>query len=77
MNIKLELLADALPYAIAEAIEMSNLNPDKLIDTHATKALAEIKEAICNESLDDFYVVDKIVDIFVKYKIEIGGHHDF
>jgi len=77
MDIKLELLSGALVDAIQEIFIIKEFDSKTLIDTKATKILGEIKEVICNDDLDDFMAIDKIVDIFTKYKIDIGGRHDF
>lgn len=77
MNIKLELLSGALAEAIQEIFVMKDIDHRELIDTRATKILGEIKDVICNEALDDFDAIDEIVEIFIKYKISIGGRHDF
>lgn len=77
MDLKLELLADSLADILSQHFTMCKLDSRKLIDTKATKILSEIKDVICGNSLDDFYAIDKIVDIFIKHRIEIGGRHDF
>ena len=77
MDIKLELLSNCICDAVRENFDTLDINPKKLIDTQATKILGEIKEVICNDELDDFDAIDKIVDIFSKYKIDSGCRHDF
>ena len=77
MDIKLELLSNCICDAVSENFDTLDINPTKLIDTQATKILGEIKEVICNDELDDFDAIDKIVDIFSKYKIDSGCRHDF
>ena len=53
------------------------INADEIADSVAIKALDEIKSLICNDELDDFDVVEKIVCIFEKYNIDAGIRHDF
>lgn len=77
MNIKLELLSGSIAEAIQEIFLMHDIDHSQLVDTKATKVLGEIKDVICDSTLDDFDAIDKIVDIFIKYKIDIGGRHDF
>lgn len=81
MDIKFELFAGAISDAIIEKLyaldDMGKLNAKKIADTKATKMLAEIQKVLQNEDLDDFYIVDEIVDIFHKNKISTGGCHDF
>ena len=77
MDIKLELLSNCICDAVRENLDTLNITPKKLVETKATKILGEIKEVICNDNLDDFMAIDKIVDIFSKYKIDSGCRHDF
>ena len=77
MDIKLELLSNHICDAIRENLDTLDIDPQKIADTKATKILGEIKEVICNDELDDFMAIDKIVDIFSKYKIDSGCRHDF
>lgn len=77
MDIKLELLSNCICDAICENFDTLNINQKELIDTKATKILGEIKEVICNDELDDFMAIDKIVDIFSAHNIDVGGRHDF
>lgn len=81
MNLKLELLQNALFQAVREGLnyaEMnSEINADEIADTTAIKALSEIKEIIHSEEKSDFEIVEEIVCVFEKYNIELGGCHDF
>ena len=77
MDLKLELFADSLSDMIKQHVAMCNISPRKLVDTKSTKILSEVKDVICDDTLDDFYAIDKIVDVFIKHKIETGGRHDF
>ena len=77
MDIKLELLANHICDTVRENIGTLNINPEEITDSQATKILGEIKAVICDESLDDFEAIDKIVDIFTEYKIDINARHDF
>ena len=77
MDLKLELLADSLAELISQSLLMNKIDANALLDTKAIKILDEIKDVICDDTLDDFYVVDEIVEIFVRNKIDIGGRHDF
>ena len=77
MDIKLELLANSICDAVRENMGTLNINPEEITDSQATKILGKIKAVICDESLDDFEAIDKIVDIFTEYNIDINGRHDF
>lgn len=77
MDIKLELLSGFICDTIRENLDTLNINPKEIIDTQATKILGEIKDVICNDSLEDFEAIDKIVDIFSKYNIDSGSCHNF
>ncbi len=77
MNIKLELLKKDISELVESNIENIDIDADKIANTNAISALYEIKSVICDEKLSDFMVVDEIVNIFEKYKINSGGRHDF
>ena len=72
MDIKLELLSEWVCEAVRDNFTTLNINPRKIIDTKATKILGEIKEVICNDELDDFMAIDKIVDIFQNTKLTVA-----
>ena len=77
MHLKLELSKGVICDAITSGLTYTEIDPDKIADTTAIKALSEIQEVIHNEKKTDFEIVDEIVDIFAKYKIDFGGCHDF
>ena len=77
MNIKLELLQNAIFDAISEKLSYMEIDADKIADTTAIKALSEIKNIINDENKSDFDAIEHIVCIFEKYHIDIGGRHDF
>ncbi len=77
MKIKLELLKNYITDIINGQICDFEIDDDKIADTTAIKALAEIQEVIMNENLSDFDAVEKIVCIFEKYHLDFGGRHDF
>ena len=77
MNIKLELLKNAIFDAISEKLPYMEIDADKIADTTAIKVLSEIKEIIHDVEKEDFDVVEEIVCVFEKYNIDIGGRHDF
>ena len=60
---------------------MLELNKSEFIkdaDTKAEEVLEKIKAVLYkHEELSDFEIVDEIVEIFIKYNIDIGGCHDF
>ncbi len=77
MNIKTDLLKGYITEFINSHINDFGIDADKITDSVATKALAEIQGIIKNDDLDDFEIVEEIVCIFEKYNIDAGGCHDF
>ncbi len=77
MNIKTELLKGYISDFINNQIEDFEIDADKITHTAATKMLEEIKEIIGNSTYSDFEIVEKIVCLFEKNKIDFGGCHDF
>ena len=39
--------------------------------------LEEIHKAVCDDSLDDFGCIEKIIEIFEKNGFSCNGRHDF
>ncbi|MBR4031022.1 MAG: hypothetical protein IKJ06_06490 [Clostridia bacterium] len=77
MNIKVELLKNYIADFINYRIEDFDIDASQIADTTAIKALSEIQKVIKNESYTDFEVVEEIILIFEKYKIDAGSCHDF
>ena len=76
-NIKVELLKRHISDMIINNITEFEIDENKIADTVAIKMLSEIQEIIQNDSYSDFDMVEKIVCIFGKYKIDAGTCHDF
>ncbi|MBQ3426118.1 MAG: hypothetical protein IJH37_03110 [Clostridia bacterium] len=76
MNIKLELLKSSIHDIIDSRLTDIVINADEIADTTAIKALSEIQSILASD-LDDFEIVEKIVCVFEKYKLNAGGCHDF
>ena len=77
MNIKTELLKVYISDIINNYINDFEIDADKIADSVAIKMLSEIQEIIKNDNYSDFEIVDEIVCIFEKYKINFGNCHDF
>jgi len=77
LNIKLELISNAVTETVKNKLGDISVDADKIADTTAIKALSEIKNVIKDESIDDFYAVEEILCIFEKYGIDAGNRHDF
>ena len=77
MNIKLELLQNAIFDAISEKLSYMEIDADKIEDTTAIEALSEIKDILKDDTKSDFDAVEEIVRVFERYNIDIGGRHDF
>ena len=76
MNIKLELLKDSIHDIIDSRLADIVFNADEIADTTAIKALSEIQNILASD-LDDFEIVEKIVCVFEKYRLDFAGRHDF
>lgn len=50
---------------------------NKLIKEMEQSMLAEIHGAVCNDSLNDFDCIEKILEIFEKNGIRCSSRHDF
>lgn len=78
MNIKLELLKTYISDVINDRwTDFIEIDADKISDSVAINILSEIQKIIANEDYSDFEVVEEIVLIFEKYKIDFGSRHDF
>ena len=72
-----ELLYKELGRFLIENFEKTKFDYHTVIQTQALKALYEIQQTIQDETLEDFYVVEKIVCVLEKYGMNTGGRHDF
>ena len=77
MNIKLELLSNAISEIVIERLGTICIDADKIADTVAIKVLSEIQATIKNDYISDFDAIEQIVLIFEKYGIGAGTRHDF
>ncbi|MGN0163354.1 MAG: hypothetical protein ACI4EA_07225 [Candidatus Ornithomonoglobus sp.] len=77
MDIKVELLKNEVAEFITNRLNEMDIDADKIAGTAAIKVLSEIKDIIRNDSLSDFDVVERIVEIFEKHHIDAGSRHDF
>ena len=76
MDIKLELLKDSIHDIIDSRLTDIVVNADEIADTTAIKVLSEIQNILVSD-LDDFEIVEQIVCVFEKYKLDFGQYHDF
>lgn len=76
MNIKLELLKGSIHDIIDSRLADVVINADEIADTTAIKALSEIQNILASD-LDDFEIVEQIVCVFEKYRLDFGGCHNF
>ena len=72
-----ELLCQDISRMMIEHFKACDTNYNDIVQTNALSALQKIKDIIHNDQLDDFMMVDEIINVFIKYGIDIGGHHDF
>ncbi len=77
MKIKVELLKTHISDFINSRIEDFEIDADDIANTVAIKILAEIQEIIKNDSYSDFELIEEIVCVFEKYKIDFGNCHNF
>ncbi len=77
MDIKFDLLKEAVSELIFEHIESISVDADKIADTTAIRALREIQSVLKNDALSDFEPIEEIVCIFETYHISAGARHDF
>ena len=77
MKIKVELLRGYISDFINNNLADFEIDATQIADTTAIQMLTEIQKAIMDENYSDFDVVEKIICIFEKYKIDVGFRHDF
>ncbi len=77
MKIKTELIKSSIADIICNSITDFEIDADKIADTIATKAHGEIQQVLHKNELDDFEMIEEIVLIFEKYKLDSGVCHDF
>ena len=77
MKIKTELLKRYITDIVNGHIEDFEIDANEIADTVAIKMLAEIQEILKKDNYSDFEIVEEIVCVFEKYKIDFGNCHDF
>lgn len=77
MKIKAELIKAYIADMICNSITDFEIDAEKIADTKATMALEEIQQVLNKNDLDDFEMIEEIVCIFEKYKLDAGVCHDF
>lgn len=78
MKVSEELLCQSIGKNVLSMLEFCREEFIETADTKAVEVLEKIKAVLHrHEELSDFEIVDEIVEIFIKYNIDIGGCHDF
>ena len=77
MEIKTELLKGYVADFICSRIEDFEIDESKIAEKRAIKILGEIQKIIKNEEFSDFDMVEEIINIFQKYKLDFGSAYDF
>lgn len=77
MNIKVELLKEHISGYINSYLNDFEIDADTIADSVAISMLAEIQSILKNEDNTDFEIVEKIVCVFNKHRIDCGTCHDF
>lgn len=75
MTLYSELLSAELGEYLIERLGEKDFQP--AVESKALEVLQEIKNILSNKNPEDFMIVDKIVDVFIKNNIDIKGCHDF
>lgn len=77
MEIKTELLKSHISNYISSQIHNFEIDADEITNTVAIKMLSEIQDILKNDNYSDFEIVEEIVCVFEKHKIDFGNRHDF
>ena len=77
MDIKLELLKRYISDYINNNLEDFEMDASQIADTTAIQMLTEIQSIIKNENYSDFGVIEEIVRVFEKNKVDFGFRHEF
>ena len=77
MNIKLELLTDAISDLIKDRLWELELDANDIVNTKAIEILSEIQLIIQNESYSDYEAIEEIISLFENHKITTSPRHDF
>lgn len=77
MNIKTELLKEYIADYINNHIEDFEIDANKITNTVAINILAEIQKIIKNNNYSDFEMIEEIVKVFEKYKLDFGSCNYF
>ena len=77
MNIKTELLKEYIADYINNHIEDFEIDANKNTNTVAINILAEIQKIIKKKNYSDFEMIEEIVKVFEKYKLDFGSCNDF
>ena len=77
MTIKTELIKSYIADSICNGITDFEIDEEKIADTMAIRVLCEIQDILSRDELTDFEMIEEIVVVFGKYKLDFGGCHDF
>ena len=77
MRIKTEILRGYIADFICARIEDFDINANDIANSRAINALEEIQRIVQNDEFSDFEMVEEIVNVFEKYKLDFGATHDF
>ena len=78
-----ELLAHVLSKDILRYMDGLDIQPQKIVETTAIKALGEIQEILKTynpqdtDEAADFMMIEKILHVFDTYDLNTGDCHDF
>ena len=77
MTIITDLIKGHVCDIIQSEIVAFEIDEESIVNTKAIEILTEIQEILKISGDSDFDTVEKIVAVFDKYKLDVGGCHDF
>ena len=77
MKIKTDLIKEHIADVVCSQLTDFEIDEKQIADTKATMALSEIQHLLTRDELTDFEIIEEIVRVFIKYKLDYGTVHDF
>ena len=77
MDLRKELILSEIGKMVIDYYGNNQIDYEKIANNKSVQILEEIKSVIHNKNLNDFEIVDEILNIFIRYNIDIGSCHDF
>ncbi|MBE7060567.1 MAG: hypothetical protein E7389_07065 [Ruminococcaceae bacterium] len=78
MTVKEDLLIRKVAETVALNIKLPELDINSIVNSAALQMLEEIQAVLAKDKeLEDFEIVEEIVEIFIKYGVDFKGCHDY